>query len=200
VELKNSLHKLSLIYLLPVMPFDCISLKMGFKALYPPGLGLPCYTKITRVLMEILPRFLPCTDTHIALLIMMTRMESGNGYNLLWKILVLMVPGFNPSILVMIPVWQDNNIFEFGTSFSLYFRLQTKKGVVYDDRTRSTIFLNAVLNPAYTDVITTFLTCINNYYSMDDEGYLPIHLCVMGLASQLHKNARARASVVVPCA
>ncbi len=55
-----------------------------------------------------------------------------------------------------------------------------------------------VLEPAYTDVITTLLTCINNYYSTDDEGYLPIHLCVMGLAAQLHKTAGKRASAVVP--
>jgi hypothetical protein len=68
----------------------------------------------------------------------MNCMESGNGYNLLWQILVLMVPGFDPTIPVMIPVWQDDNIFEFATSFSLYFRLQAKKGVIYDDRTRST--------------------------------------------------------------
>jgi hypothetical protein len=61
------------------------------------------------------------------------------------------------------------------------------------------MILNAVLNPAHTNVITTLLTCINNYYAADNEGYLPIHLCVMGLlASQLHKNARARASTVVP--
>jgi hypothetical protein len=43
VEFYDSLHKLLLIYLLPVMPFDCISLKMGFVALCPPGLGIPCH-------------------------------------------------------------------------------------------------------------------------------------------------------------
>ncbi len=200
MEFYDNLHKTLVIYLLPVMPFDCISIKMGFEVLCPPGLGLPCYAIIARVLMEILPKILPRPDTHVALLIMMTCMESGNGYDLLWHILMLTVPGFNPTIPVTIPAWQDNDIFEFATSFSLYFWLQTKKGVVYDNCTHSTTFLNAVLNPAYTYVITTLLTCINNYYAADDEGYLPIHLCVMGLASQLHKNACARASAVVPCA
>jgi hypothetical protein len=138
VEFYDSLHKLLLIYLLPVMPFDCISLKMGFPVLCPPGLGLPRYAKFARVLMEIPPRFLPWTDTHDALLIMMNCMESGNGYDLLWQILVLTVPGFDPTILVTIPVWQDDDIFEVATSFSLYFRLQAKKGVVYNNRTCST--------------------------------------------------------------
>ncbi len=104
VEFYDSLHKLLLIYLLPVMPFDCISLKMGFVALCPPGLGIPCHAKIARVLMGILLRFLPCTDTHIALLIIMNCMELGNGYDLLWQILVLTVPGFDPTIPVTIPI------------------------------------------------------------------------------------------------
>jgi hypothetical protein len=125
-------------------------------------------------------------------------MESGNGYDLLWQIMALTVPGFDPTIPVMILAWQDDDIIVFSTSFALYFRIQAKKGVVSDNRTRSTTFLNAILKPTYTDVITTLLTCINNYYSTYDEGYLPLHLCVMGLAAQLHKTAGKRASALVP--
>jgi hypothetical protein len=128
----------------------------------------------------------------------MTRMESGNGYDLLWQILALTVLGFNPTIPVTIPAWQDDDIFFFATSFTLYFRIQAKKGVVSDNPTHSTTFLNAILEPTYTNVITTLLTCINNYYSTYDEGYLPLHLCVMGLAAQLHKTAGKRASALVP--
>jgi hypothetical protein len=127
-EFYDSLHKFLLIYLLPVMPFDCISLKMGFKVLCPPLLGFPHYAKIARVPMEILPRFLLRTDTHVALLIMMTCMESENGYNLLWQILVLMVLGFNPTIPVTIPVWQDDIIFEFATSFSYTSGFRPERG------------------------------------------------------------------------
>jgi hypothetical protein len=173
VEFYDNLHKTSLIFLLPVMPFNCISIKIGFEALCPPGLGLPHYAIIARVLMEVLPKLLPRTDTQVTSLIMMPRMESGNGYDLLWQIMALTVPGFDPTIQVMILAWQDDDIIVFSTSFALYFRLQVKKGVVSDDRTRSTTLLNAVLEPAYTDAITTLLTCINNYYSMDDKSYLP---------------------------
>jgi hypothetical protein len=121
IEFYDNLHKTSLIYLLPVVLFDCISIKMGFEALCPPGLGLPCYAIIARVLMEILPKLLPCTDTQVASLIMMTRMELGNGYDLLWQILALTVPGFDPTIPKTIPAWQDVDIFVFATSFSLHF-------------------------------------------------------------------------------
>ncbi len=40
VEFYDIFHKTLLIYLLPVMLFDCISITMGYKALCPPDLGL----------------------------------------------------------------------------------------------------------------------------------------------------------------
>ena len=62
----------------------------------------------------------------------------------------------------------------------------------------SLTFLNALGEPAYANMVTTLLTCIMNYPSEWDNGYLPTHLCVMGLANQLHTNARSRALAVVP--
>jgi hypothetical protein len=129
----------------------------------------------------------------------MVRAESGNGYDLLWRVMALSVPGFDPTIQVKIPVWQDDDIFDFALSFLLYFRLQAKKGVVQDDRTHSLTFLNALGEPAYADTVTTLLTCITNYPSEEmDDGYLPNHLCVMGLTTQINTNARSRALAVVP--
>jgi hypothetical protein len=128
VEFYDNIHKTSLIYLLPEIPFNCISIKMGFEALCPPGLGLPRYAIIAQVLMEVLPKLLPQTDTQVTSLITMTWMESGNGYDLLWRTLALTVPEFDPTIPGMIPAWQDNDIFVFATSFALYFCLQAKKG------------------------------------------------------------------------
>ena len=198
VDFYDSFQKTALLYLLPVVPFDCISIKMGFEALCPPGLGLPKYAAIAAVMMELLPRLLPRSDTQVSSLVNMVRAESGNGYDLLWRVLALTVPGFDPSIQVTIPVWQDDDIFDFALSFLLYFRLQAKKGVVQDDRTHSLTFLNALGEPAYADTVTTLLTCITNYPSEWDDGYLPTHLCVMGLANQINTNARSRALAVVP--
>jgi hypothetical protein len=125
-------------------------------------------------------------------------METGNGYDLLWRILALAVPGFDPTIQVKIPVWVDEDIFEFALSFLLYFRLQAKKGVVQDDRTHSISFLNAINEPAYADAITTLYTCVTNYTLGPDDGYLPVNLCIMGLATQLNANARTRAQAIIP--
>jgi len=198
VDFYDSFQKTALLYLLPVVPFDCISIKMGFEALCPPGLGLPKYAVIAAVMMELLPRLLPRSDTQVSSLVNMVRAESGNGYDLLWRVLALTVPGFDPSIQVTIPVWQDDDIFDFALSFLLYFRLQAKKGVVQDDRTHSLTFLNALGEPASAGTVTTLLTCITNYPSEWDDGYLPTHLCVMGLANQINTNARSRALAVVP--
>ena len=59
-------------------------------------------------------------------------------------------------------------------------------------------FLAAVKDPAYVEVITILTTCITNYYTADNNGYLPSHLCTMGLATQLHNNAQARAWAILP--
>ena len=198
VEFYDNFHKTALIYLLPVVPFDCVSIKMGFEALCPPGLGLPKYAAIARVLMELLPRLFPRSDTQVSLIVNMVRMETENGYDLLWRVLALAVPGFDPTIQVKIPVWLDEDIFEFALSFLLYFRLQAKKGVVQDDRTHSISFLNAINEPTYADAITTLYTCVTNYNSGPDDGYLPVNLCIMGLATQLNANARTRAQAVIP--
>ncbi len=87
VEFYVNFHKTLMLYLLPVMPFDCINIKMGFEALCPPGLGLPRYVLIARALMEILPCLLPRGDTQVTFLVNVTRMASKNGYDLLWDLL-----------------------------------------------------------------------------------------------------------------
>jgi hypothetical protein len=198
VEFYDAFQKTSMIYLLALIPFDCISIKMGFEALCPPGLGLPRYGCIARVLMEVLPRLLPKTSTRVTSLVTMVRAESGNGYDLLWRILSLTVPGFDPTIQVNLPTWFDGDVFEFAHSFGLYYRLQAKKGVVSDDRTQSATFLNTFNEPLYADVVTTLTTCIENYSHGDDDGYLPANLCIMGLALQIHKHAQSRAQTAIP--
>jgi hypothetical protein len=105
VEFYDAFQMTSAIYLLPVMPFDCISLRIGFEALCPPGLGIQQYATIAWVLMEILPKILPRSNTQINLIVNMVRMDSGNGYDLMWRVLKLSVLGFDPAIPVKLPRW-----------------------------------------------------------------------------------------------
>ncbi len=137
VKFYNKFQKISVAYLLPIMPFDCILIRMGFEALCPPGLGIPKYAAIAHVLVEVLPKLLPKSNSHISTLMTVVCMERNNGFDLLWRIMALAVPGFDPTIPVRVPVWNTDNIFEFAAAFSLCYCLHGKKGVYQDDRTRS---------------------------------------------------------------
>jgi hypothetical protein len=136
---------------------------MGFEGLCPPGLGLPRYAKIASVLMEILPRLLLDRNSQVASMVTVVRAESNNGFDLLWRMLELAIPGFDPSMQISPPAWMGKDIFDFCLSFVLYFHLQAKKGLVHDERTKSITFLQAVHKPAYVDVITTLQAHIDTY-------------------------------------
>jgi len=198
VDFYDKSHKTSALFLLPLMLLDAINLNTGFEGLCPPGLGLQRYAEITGVFMEILPRLLPSSNSHVTLLVMVVQAESNNGFDLLWRVLELAVPGFDPVHQISDPVWIGEDIFDFCLSFVLYFCLQAKKGLVHDERTKSLTFLQAVYEPAYVDVITTLQAHIDTYLSQQDFGYLPPNLCMMGLASQMNKNARDQVRDVLP--
>jgi hypothetical protein len=59
VEFYNKLQKTSALFLLTLMAFDAINLRMGSEGLCPPGLSLTRYAEIAVVLMEVLPCLLP---------------------------------------------------------------------------------------------------------------------------------------------
>jgi hypothetical protein len=146
----------------------------------------------------VLPRLLPTSDSQVTSLVTVVRAESNNGFDLLWWVLELAVPGFDPSLQISAPVWFDDDIFDFCLSYVLYFCLQAKKGLVHNERTKSLTFLQAVREPAYVDVITTLQAHIDTYLSKLDFGYLPPNLCMMGLAAQMNKNAWAWVREVLP--
>ena len=198
IEFYDKLQPISALYLLPIVPFDCINVNMGYEALCPPGLGIRRYARIGRVLIEVLPRILPKLHSQVNTIIAMVRQESNNGYDLLWRILELGVPGFDPSVPIRVPIWKDDDIFAFAAAFCLYYRLLAKKGMIYDDRSRSVTFLQAITAPAYVDAANTILINVHNFYSSEFDATLPPSLCIMGIANQLHEQAVKRAAAVVP--
>ncbi len=100
----DNLQKISSVYLLPLMPFDAINLRLGFEGLCPPGLSVHCYAEICHALMEVLPRLLPCSINRVTTAISTTRAENGNGFALLWDVLALSVPGFDPTLQILAPI------------------------------------------------------------------------------------------------
>ncbi len=154
----------SSVYLLPVMPFDAANLKLGFEGLCPPGLGVDRYAFIVAAIMEIIPRLLPGHIAWLTTTIATVQGDSNNGFDLIWWLMALAVPGFDPAQHVLAPVWEDyRDIFDFYHAHVLYFCLKAKRGLYYDDRTCSSTFLRAIQQPEYVEVFTTLQTHIESY-------------------------------------
>jgi hypothetical protein len=115
---------------------------------------------MSKALMEILPWLIPgSTSSQINAALPLVCYESGNGYNYLWRVLELTVPGFDPVISIQIPVWTGvDDIFSFAQEFLLYFQLQEKINFHFDDRRRSSIFLRAIQYSEFADTATVLQT------------------------------------------
>jgi hypothetical protein len=187
VAFYDNLQKILTVYLLPFMPFDAINLKLGYKGLCPLGLGVHRYVEICNAIMEVLPCLL-LPISRVNNIVSTTCVENGNGYALMWGILALSVPGFDPTLDVAAPVWEDFlDILDFGHTHLLYFHLQAKLGLFLDNRKKSCTFLRAVQHTTYVDVVTTLQTHVETFQDFE-EGYLPPHLCLMGLAQHIDNN------------
>ncbi len=191
VSFYESLQQVLAAYLLPLMPFDMICLANNYEGLFPPGLGTDAYSECCLAMLEILPRLLPTNDSEVKAWISGVRNVSHNGYNLLWCIMELFVPGFDPTIPIAQPVWTpDCSILDFCQGHLLYFCLQAKKNMFFSSRDRTNIFLRAIAPSEYADVVTTLQTSVDAYRHPEDDGLLPDHLRLDGIATLIHNNAK----------
>jgi hypothetical protein len=181
-------------YLIALMPFDAIVLSNRFEGLCPPGLGLLRYAAMSKALSELLPWLIPATlSPQVGAAIASVRYDTGNGYDFLWRILELTVPGFDPTTPIQAPIWSEIlDIFSFAQEYLLFFRLQAKQNFHYNDRTRSGLFLRAVQSSQFADTITLLQSHINSYREEFEDGYLPPNLRLHGLATSLNQNAQSR--------
>ncbi len=132
VAFYECLQQVSGAYLIPLMPFDSVCLANNYEGLFPPGLGTSAYAECAIAVMELLIRVLPEHDPEINATILVVRNSYPNGYDLLWRVLALYVPGFDPTIPIAQPVWRkDSEVLDYSQSDLLYFRLQAKKGIYY---------------------------------------------------------------------
>ena len=54
------------------------------------------------------------------------------------------------------------------------------------------MFLRAVQFSEYVDTVTTLQSHVNTFLQEFNDGYLPPHLHLHGLATSIHQNAQAR--------
>jgi hypothetical protein len=185
--------------IIAIMPFGAIMLTNRFEGLCVPALGVRRYQLMSRALMELLPCLIPDTlSPQINAALSSVRYESNNGYDYLWCVLELTVPGFDPVVPIQIPYWSNaDNVFSFAQSYLLYFRLQSKQNFHYDYRTRSSIFLCAIQFSDFADTVITLQSHVNSFREQYDDGYLPPHLRIHGLATSINQNTQARMRDVI---
>jgi hypothetical protein len=193
VKFYDGLQKLSMRYLLPLMPFDSICLDFGVEDLCPPGLGTVKYATIASAWMDVLPWILSQSNTDVELVTFSVSFDSNNGFDLLWRVLELAVPGFKSTNPVQVPIWSPtSNILSFCREHLLYFRLQSKHNMFFNACTQTNIFLCNIQYSEYADVVTTLQSHMNAFLCEEDDGYLPSNLCINGIAMTIHFNASAR--------
>jgi hypothetical protein len=193
VKFYDGLQKISMRYLLPLMPFDSISLVFGYEGLCPPGLGTTRYSAIASAWMDVLPRLLPIKESEVESAIFSVGVDSNNGFDLMWRILELAVPGFKSMNPVQVPTWTpQTDVLSFCRAHLLYFRLQAKHNMFFSARTQTNMFLRNIQPSVYADVVTTLQSQVNAYLSDEDDGFLPANLCINGMATTIYMNASAR--------
>ena len=186
-------QQVSAAYLIPLLPFDAICLRNNYEGLFPPGLGTDAYAECCAAVLEVLPRLLPLSNTEVSAMVSAVSNASRNGYDLLWRVMELYIPGFDPTVPIAQPVWsRESTILDFCQSHLLYFRLQAKKNVFFSARDRTNIFLRAVAPSEYADVVTTIMTSVDTYRHPDDDGHLPDQFRLNEIAMLIHTNAKHR--------
>ena len=148
VKFYDSVQKILMQYLLPLMPFDLICLVFGFEGLCPPGLGTIRYTAIASAWMDVLPRLLLQEDSDIESLKFTVGYESNNSYDLMWRVLELAVPGFKSTNPVKVPSCSAaSDILSFCREHLLYFCLQSKHNMFFSSCTQTNIFCTTSCSP-----------------------------------------------------
>jgi hypothetical protein len=177
-----------------IMPFDTVMIKNGLEGLCIPGLGVDKYHVMSKALMELLPRLISCNlSPQINAALASVRSESGNGYNFLWRVLELTVPGFDPVIPIQVPQWSNtDDIFSFAQAYPLHSRLQGKMNFHYSNCTCAGIFLHAIQSSEFANTVTMLQSHVNSYQEPYDDDYLPPHLCIHSLATSIHQNNQVR--------
>ncbi len=152
VKFYDGLQKISMRYLLPLMPFNSICLDFGFEGLCPPGLGTVKYATIASAWMDVLPWILPQSNADVELVTFSVGFESNNGFDLLWRELEFALPGFKSTNPVQVLIWSPtSDILSFCWEHLLYFLLQSKHNMFFNARTQTNIFLHNIQHLEYAD-------------------------------------------------
>ena len=125
IDFYDRLHEMSAPYLLQITPLDAIALSNGYEGLFPPALGTIRYSDCGKGILELLLHILPSTlSLAFNAMLCTIHSETASGYDLLWRMLRLYVPGFDKAKPIIFPFWTDaTKLFGFAKLTTMYFRL-----------------------------------------------------------------------------
>jgi hypothetical protein len=114
-------QEVSMNHLLALIPFDAILLHFQFKGLCPMGLGIIIYGAMSKGPMVLLPWLILGTlSSQVSMALALVRYESANGYNYLWCILKLTIPGFDHVVPIQVSAWTGvEDVFGFAQDYLL---------------------------------------------------------------------------------
>jgi hypothetical protein len=145
--------------------------------------------------MDFLPCLIPGSlSSRINATLAAVQNESNNGYNYLWRVLELTVPGFDPVISIQTLQWLDcNDIFQFSKLYLLYFCLQAMMHYHFTNCMRSGIFFCAIQYSNYADTVTlpsSHMSTISRRTTTWGS-YPPISNCMalLRVSTSMHKPA-----------
>ena len=170
-----------------IVPFDAITLKLGKKSLCQRGLGTSMYLEMSRALYNCLRSgIIPTGATRLNSVARMVGNNSGNGYELLWNLLVLTLPVFDPMVRAHFPLWeeQDQCVHRFADATLLYFQLQKKRGERFNLKEMSLQYLRGITESTYMGIITGLQTSVLSVTTTD----LPDELQISALATRIHQT------------
>lgn len=190
-------------YILPLTPFDSIQFTLDYAGLFPPYLGTFRYTACAKGILDLITHIIPSTlSPTLNVLIDTVRSESGNGYDLLYRILKTFVPGFNKSNPISLPYWtSDTTVYEYSTSIVLYFRIQALHQSPFSDYDKSLTFLRGVTGSEYIELTHSLISTVENFYldnSNGELGWLPERLRIPALSTRLNSFAQRRMMSEIP--
>ncbi len=97
--------------------------------------------------------------------------------------------GVSSSSLSPASILQPLYILNLSQKHHLYFQLQAKKNMFFSSHDHTNIFLWAIAPSEYADVVTTIQTTVDAYCHPDD-GVLPEHLQLNGIAMMIHATTK----------
>ena len=108
-----------------ITPFDAVVPAFGFEGLCVCGMGPRKYEDMAVCLFKFLPHLLPMeTQQEVASVVRTVRDRSQNGFDLLFSVMRLGVPGINETLIATVPTYhRGDDIFAHVQTHTLFFLL-----------------------------------------------------------------------------